>query len=99
MYAASGVLPVPPTVRLPTLIAGMAVGWDGRMPDEYSERRDALTPRNTSSAGVSAARASCQPSPSSFHSECTQCPLGTFGGGDGGVDERLELRRFGLGAS
>ncbi|MCW0416967.1 hypothetical protein NB689_002721 [Xanthomonas sacchari] len=38
----SGVLPVPPAVRLPTTTTGAAMLWRLRQPRRYSARRNAI---------------------------------------------------------
>ena len=90
---------MPPTVRFPTLSAGMAVGRAASMPDEYSDARADVMALNNNSAGVSAARAARAPSPSPAHSDCSQSPSRTFSFNQCVVHQRLELRRFLLGSS
>src|SRR5690242_11364057 len=96
-YAARGVLPVPPTVRFPTLSAGTAVGCTLKTPDEKSEDLAVVMTPKAISAGASAARATRAPIPSLAHSVCSQSPLRTFGFGERIVQQRLEPWRFSFG--
>src|SRR5436190_21609120 len=57
IHAAIGVFPVPPTVRLPTLTAGIGVSWDGSQPASYKMSLAPTIPPNTRSAGARIVRA------------------------------------------
>src|SRR4051794_25466356 len=96
-YAARGVLPVPPTVRFPTLNAGTAVGCTVKTPDEKSDDLAVVMTPKANSAGTSTARATRAPMPSLAHSVSSQSPLRTFGFGVRSVQQRLEPWRFPFG--